>query len=212
MIRLARLINHDPQSKNYPAETAPIKSVSWSHSGPVLDQGDIGSCTGNAAADCMNTAPLYDGKRPLLDERAAVAIYSWATHHDGFGGVYPPTDTGSSGLAAAKAVKSLGLIRSYRHAFGLEHALGALSRGPVMVGIPWYHSMFRPDAQGFIRPDGNVEGGHELAVIANNADKRFVTLLNSWGPDWGINGTAYVSWDDFGALLSDQGDCTVLIP
>lgn len=207
--RLARHVEHDEASRQFPAETAPLQSVKWEHAGPVLDQGQLGSCTGNAASDALNTKPLWDGKRRLLTEQDAVAIYSWATHHDGFPGVYPPDDTGSSGLAVCKALKKLGLIRAYRHAFGLQHTLGALAKQPVIIGIPWTDDMFTPDADGFIRPTGQVAGGHEVCLIELDVENQSVTLLNSWGSTWGQDGTAKLTWDDLGALLAQQGDCTV---
>ena len=74
--------NHDPRSLDHPAEVAPLVSVRHQHHGPVLDQGQLGSCTGNATAQALNTDPLMPDGRRLLTEQDAVAIYSWATHHD----------------------------------------------------------------------------------------------------------------------------------
>lgn len=210
--RLARHVEHDPASKDFPADTAALHTVGWTP-GAVLDQGDIGSCTGNALADCLNTTPLHKDGAPFLDERAAVAIYSWATHHDGFWGHYPPRDTGSSGLAACKAGKHLGLLRGYTHAFGIAHALGALQLQPVMIGIPWYQGMFDPDGDGFLSVTGDVKGGHEIALIGYNVSGQYVTVLNSWGTGWGVDGTARLHESDLDRLLSERGDCTVpLIP
>lgn len=210
MYRLARLLEHDPASWEFPADTAAIQTVSWAHPGPVLDQGDVGSCTGNALADCLNTLPLYKSGA-FLDERSAIAIYTWATHHDNVPGSYPKEDTGSTGLAACKAGKHLGLLSGYKHAFGVEHTLGALSLQPVMIGIPWYNGMFTPDGDGFVNVTDGVAGGHEIAVIGNDTLNQFVTLLNSWGSGWGMNGTAKLRWSDLERLLAEQGDCTVPI-
>lgn len=206
--RLARHVEHDPRSKGFPAETRELKTVLWAP-GLVLDQGDIGSCTGNALADCLNTSPLHKDGTPFLDERAAVAIYSWATHHDNIWGHYPPHDTGSSGLAACKAGKHMGLLRGYTHAFGIEHTLGALQLQPVMIGIPWYESMFNPDGDGFLSVSGKTDDGHEVAVIGYDVTDRYATVLNSWGAGWGVNGTARLREEDLDRLLSERGDCTV---
>lgn len=206
--RLARHVEHDFRSRDFPAETAPLRSVNY-EPGPVLDQGQIGSCTGNALADCLNTKALHKDGAPYLDEKAAVSIYSWATYHDNVPGHYPPNDTGSSGLAACKAGKHLGLIRSYRHAFGIAHTLGALMLQPVMIGIPWYNEMFNPDADGFVTVAGGVAGGHEIALVGYDENDKYVTLLNSWNHTWGINGTAKLHVNDLDRLLSEQGDCTV---
>ena len=208
---LGRRVEHDEASRLYPAVAvaAPLSSAQHVHHGPVLDQGNLGSCTGNAAAQCLNTEPFAGPS--LLDENAAVAIYSWATHHDKYYGSYPPDDTGSSGLAVAKAVRHLGLISTYRHAFGLAHVLGALVLQPVIIGIPWMNDMFTPDAQGYLSPTGGVAGGHEVALIEISVEEESVTLLNSWGAGWGHNGTAKLRWTDLGTLLAQQGDCTVFV-
>jgi hypothetical protein len=201
---LGRHVEHDPRSLDFPAETRPaLKSVLWGPPPIVLDQGRIGSCTGNATVDVLNCLGHN------YDEKVAVAIYTWATHHDGIPGAYPKEDTGSTGLAAAKAAKHFGLLKSYRHAFGTDHTLGALMLQPVMIGIPWYEGMFDPDGDGFLSVTGGVAGGHEIAIIGYDATDKYVTFLNSWGPTWGENGTAKVHVNDLDRLLSEQGDCTV---
>jgi hypothetical protein len=35
---------------------------------------------------------------------------------------------------------------------------------------------------------------------------------NSWTLQWGISGRAYITFDDLGTLLADDGDCTVFVP
>jgi len=211
---LGRFVEHDERSRQFPASTLPLRTVTWAHHGPVLDQGNLGSCTGNAMSQCLNTdpfrAPLEAAGIPLLDESTAVAIYSWATHSDSYPGFFPPTDTGSSGLAVAKAATRLGYLTRYHHAFGLAHTLGALSAGPVLIGIPWLEGMFDPDPDGYLHPTGEVAGGHELVLVGLDTAKQDVTGINSWGENWGpIGGAFKLHWDDLAALLSADGDCTV---
>ena len=43
-------------------------------------------------------------------------------------------------------------------------------------------------------------------------DQRLVGFTNSWGPDWSVKGRFFMSWDDCGTALADQGDVTVLRP
>jgi hypothetical protein len=173
------------------------------------DQGELGSCTGNAMAGALMTEPLYARGRDLA-EKDAIELYSEATSIDRFPGVYPPDDTGSSGLAVAKAAKRAGYVSSYRHAFGLQQALGALVVGPVITGVKWYDSFDRPLSTGEIRKTVGAElrGGHEFEVNGIDVENRQVWCVQSWGPLWGglNDGTFWMSWDTWDALLEDQGD------
>ena len=207
---LGRIVQHDPRSFAFPAALAPaLKTVNHRHYGPVLDQGQIGSCTGNAAAQALNTVPLRHGRR-LLAEIDARNLYHYATVLDGYPGTWPPTDTGSSGLAVAKASLKAGYVTGYTHAFGLDQCLAALVLAPVIVGTNWHDSMFTPDSNGFIHPTGAIAGGHEYALIGIDVKRKRVTMLNSWSASWGRNGRAYLTFDDLGALLADQGDVVSL--
>lgn len=199
---------HDPRSRAFPAAAAPLRTVMHAH-GPVLDQGAVGSCTGHAAAAALNCAVLR-GRRRYLSHKDAEALYSAATKVDAFPGAWPPTDTGSDGLSVAKAARAKGYITSYQHAFGVGHALGALVKGPIIVGTAWSANMWEPDANGFVHPGGEVDGGHEYALIGLDVEHQFVLAQNSWG-DWGpLGGLFKLSFTDLGALLADGGDATVL--
>lgn len=204
--------SHDYRSRMFPAGTAPLVTTMHTHHGPVLDQGQLGSCTGNAASQALNTDPLLLAGRRLLTEADAIAIYSWATHHDSYDGAYPPEDTGSDGLAVGKAAKHLGLISRYGHAFGLQHVLGALVLHPLIIGIPWLQGMFTPGADGYLQVTGAVAGGHEVCLRGVDVERQAVRLLNSWSASWGDQGEAWLRWADLGSLLAQRGDATVLIP
>ena len=142
------------------------KSRHWERVLSVLDQGQLGSCTGNAGTGALGTQPFYDavGSSVLLDpndeaaaEQFAVQLYSDATVVDGYPGNYPPEDTGSSGLAICKVLKSRGTINGYRRACGSRAPASCwlLQNGPVLQGMPWYNAFFTPDPQGFIDTDPN---------------------------------------------------------
>ena len=40
-------------------------------------------------------------------------------------------------------------------------------------------------------------GGHAMCVIGYDDNKKAFQLMNSWGPEWGDNGLAWVSYSDF---------------
>lgn len=213
---LGRLVQHDPRSRNFPADrTRTPKSILWAHTAPVLDQGDLGSCTGNATAQLLNTVRFTHARdvvgKTYLAEDDAVQIYELATQLDTIPGTYPPDDTGSSGLAAAQAGQRLGYFSQYQHAFGFDHFTSAIQNQPVIVGTDWYDSMFQPDARGKVSVSGSVVGGHEYLVLGINVSAREVICLNSWSNTWGVNGRFRISFSDFTKLLNSGGDVTVPI-
>src|SRR5450631_3388497 len=78
-----------------------LKDQHWDRVLAILDQGQLGSCTGNAGTGALGTQPLYDaaGKSVLpavtdaaAAEKFAVSLYSDATVADGYPGKYPPDD------------------------------------------------------------------------------------------------------------------------
>lgn len=208
MPTFGRLVQHDPRSRAFPVAAGPIGTRTHYHHGEILDQGNVGACTGFAITQALNTGPLKVKARPVLDHEVALDLYRAATRRDDVPGEWEPTDTGSSGLAACKAAMNAGLISGYRHAFNLTDALAALTTQPVIIGVDWYTGMLNP-TKGWLKPTGVIEGGHEVALIGINTTHRRVTVLNSWGPQWGNHGRAWLSFDDLGQLLADQGDCTV---
>lgn len=183
---------------------AVLKTTMHQRNVPIFDQGDLGSCTGNAAVGCISTTP-YTAHG---DEAMAVAVYSEATHLDNIGGVYPPTDTGSSGLAVMKALKKRGLIKSYTHTFSLSSTLKALVLRPGITGITWLSGCDNPDSTGLVHYSGYVRGGHEIELIGLDAEKQLVWFANSWGASWGKAGMFCMSFSDYAKALADHGDAT----
>ncbi|PBC80104.1 hypothetical protein BX265_4940 [Streptomyces sp. TLI_235] len=234
-ITYGRLEHHDPRSRAYPCAALPgvaLRSVTWTRRIPILDQGSIGSCTGNAATGWLATdstgrtatdtvtitaagaaashGRFADGAH-RLDENFALGLYSLATRLDGLPGTYPPEDTGSSGLGVAKALKALGLASSYGHAFSEPAMATVLQRRPVIIGIPWLNSMETPGQDGRIPvvPSSGVAGGHEVEVTALDVEAGRYWITNSWGSGWGIDGRGWVPRTAMAWLLAQGGDVTV---
>ena len=208
---LGRNVEHDVRSWHFPARRVEPKTVLWEHNAPVLDQGQLGSCTGNALAQCLNTE-FFKSSRPngvYLTEGDAVALYSKATELDDFPGEYPPTDTGSSGLAVCKAGIQHGFLTGYTHPFGIDDVMGALTISPLIVGIDWYYSMETPDGDGFVWPKGKLAGGHEIVLLGQDLEQGDFTFLNSWSDKWGLNGRFKMKAKVFANLLANEGDATV---
>ena len=141
---LGQLLDHDERSRAFAfgAQTAAHESVLWEHTAPVLDQGELGSRTGNAMAELFDSAVFVASRigDAYLDEAEAVRPYSRATTLDRCKGRYPPRDTGSSGLGVAKAAMPVRGFSSseddMRFAFGRSMYLAAAWRIALGVILP----------------------------------------------------------------------------
>jgi hypothetical protein len=227
---LGRNVNHDSASRSYRVQVprkVDFRSVRHQSSIGILDQGSVGSCTGNAGTSAIYHAPYVSGVvKPWAypaSESGAVSLYSDATKVDPFAGSYPPTDTGSDGLSIAKVLKAKGIISGYLWAFTLDEALAQLMKTPLLTGIPWLNSMFDTTSDGHaghvvVNQMSGAAGGHEICVdelvvgTATNRGDWFVGGPNSWGPGWGDGGRWYLSVPEWDWLLSQQGDVTALVP
>lgn len=195
------------------------QSITWPSVIARLDQGNVGSCTGNAAVDSLGCLPLATHvDTTKLNEALALQIYSAAETIDG-DGPYPPNDNGSCGASAAQAAVNAGLGKSFVDYVGVYALIEGLQSGPVMCGTNWFDSMMTPDSSGIITvpvdPNATPVGGHEYTVNAYMVNPSapgggWLTIINSWGDAWGIDGTARISVTDMQALLNQGGDVVQL--
>ncbi len=117
----------------------------------------------------------------------------------------------ASTLACAPASSEAGHFSEYRWAFGLNDVLLAIGyTGPVVLGINWWEGMYSPDANGYIRPEGSIVGGHAILARGVSRLRKDVTLRNSWGTDYGFNGgDCRITWDDLAVVLAQDGEACV---
>lgn len=225
---LNRVPNFDERSRAFRAvegiEENPFRSYTW-RCNAWNDQGQEGACVGFAWSHELAARPA---EYPA-DATVAHQIYEKAKQLDQWPG---EAYDGTSVLAGAKAVHGMvgqegkPLIEEYRWAFGIEDAVRVLGyRGPLVLGINWHEGMWHPDSNGFIKPTGNVVGGHAIlaravkivwrnghgpATVDNlDTEKSYVTLRNSWGRDWGLGGDCRISVMDLNFLLKEQGEACI---
>lgn len=224
---LGRHVHHDPLSRQFVhprrATNTTLTAVYHPRVVPVFDQGDLGSCVGNAALGILGTEPFYSAllAAGLIDyatglfpftEEGAVALYSAVTQVDPFDGAWPPQDTGSDGLSAAKALTARGLVPGYRHTFAPGDALAALMDVPLLIGTLWTDSMFYPNRRGLVSV-GDLSyavGGHEYIADQYDPANGWIGCTTSWGTSFGRQGRFYLTVDDFARLLEQDGDVIAL--
>lgn len=212
--------NHDPRSLDYPIrETVgrvERRDRQWD-TGPVTDQGREGACVGFAWTNEATAKPVpADLTRlrvhaPHDPNLFASFLYGMAQYIDEWEG---QAYSGTSVLAGAKAAQNAGLLKAYRWAFNIDDVIDAIiTTGPVVIGIPWYDGMYQAP-NGVLRRAGSKVGGHALLATGYTQQSEKVggpsiTLQNSWGDDWGINGLAEIAVPDLTALLAEQGEACV---
>jgi hypothetical protein len=223
--RLGRHINHDPRSLLYPfrpRSSRRITSIQHKRYIEVLDQGQLGSCTGNDGIGRLGTGLYYAtinaaDRYHNLDEPDAVDLYSRATQIDPYPGAYIPgdpasEDTGSDGLSVAKVLKEFGIISGYTWAFSMGDLLQALMERPVGFGTYWFDGMFSPDAEGLVKPTGSVAGGHQFCMDGYDQARGWFWNTNSWGLGFSLGGRFAMEGETVQYLLDRQADMIVYEP
>ena len=206
--KLGRIPEFDNRSRGFPIRALlgaprPPRSYTW-NCYAQLDQDGVGACVGFSWAAELAARPVIIKN---VTNAIGMSIYKRAQQLD----EWPGEDyEGSSVLGGAKAVSEYGFLDEYRWGFSLSDALEAISyHGPAVLGINWYSGMFSPGPAGIIKPTGAIAGGHAILANGISAKKQLVRLHNSWGTDWGINGDAFLSFEDLGTLLKEEGECCI---
>lgn len=209
--------NYDERSRNYPIrgvvrKPAKRKNRLW-EVGPILDQGSEGACVGFGwTAEALASPVRVDLKRikaraPKEPNKFAQYVYAFAKTIDEFEGV---DYDGTSVLAGAKSMQTFGLLKEYRWAFSMDEVVdGIIAKGPVVLGIPWYESMYEAP-NGILTVSGKLAGGHCILAVGYKVypgGEDAVILQNSWGPEWGINGLAEIKVSELAKLVAEGEAC-----
>lgn len=211
--RLDRVEQFDERSRGYnvaelfgSTEQA-LRSYTW-RCEPVLDQGREGACVGFAWSHEMAARPkVVKG----IDNTTAQALYKRAQQLDPWPG---ESYSGTSVLAGVKAAQEQGHFSEYRWAFNLHDlALAVGRKGPAVLGIPWFDSMYSTehvvDGRHRVVVGGTKVGGHAILCNGFNKKRREFRLHNSWGEGWGQKGGAWIEWDSLQALMAMGGEACI---
>jgi hypothetical protein len=186
----------------------------WWTGGAWLDQGATGTCVGHAWGHYIEDGPVTH--RGTIDPygiyRDAVAVDEWPDNDHETTASEGRLQFGTSVRAGAKVLQRRGLISQYRWAFDLPTVVDTLLElGPVVAGTWWYESMFRPAPDGRVTVSGGRAGGHAYLLNGVNVDRRLVRAKNSWGREWGRDGSFWLTFDDLDRLIAEQGEACLAL-
>lgn len=192
---------------------------------PILDQGTEGACTGFGLASVVNyllrTRDGFEDKTPVspwmlyqlakrYDEwpgenydgsSARGAMKGWHKH-----GVCSKTHWEKGGSLTPKAAGDA-VARPLGAYYRVNHKdLVAMHCAIAEVGILYATATVHAGwddvgSDGVIKMSDEILGGHAFAIVAY--DKEGFWLQNSWGPGWGKEGFAHISYDDWLANGTD---------
>lgn len=203
---------HDPRDYQFStmalhAEAAAVDRKFYTMVNPDfrIDQGSEGTCVGHAATNVLLAGPsphrdYVSFETEELAHQFARRLYLEASGDTTYQrGMYPRD--------ACAELLEWGLIESYWKVVTVEDLVTALlTFGPVMLTVPWYASMYNV-VGGYIRVNltSTHVGYHELAITGidmapDSGVPPFVRIQNSWGSDWGTNGTAKLTIENLRLL------------
>lgn len=226
---LGRVHAPDAGDKNFPMRLMldPMREVAFPmgvpqgsrhyNTGPVLNQGNTGTCVEHGWTSRINDAPfMRKTGLPQFDYyRIAVGLDEFPGNDHERRAPVSQLQYGTSVRAGAKVGQQLGLIESYLWAESVEdvRAWHLTGRGGVVLGITWKSDMFRTDSDGFISYTGTVEGGHCVAskgwsdtVKRKGRIVRALRIKQSWGNSWGERGFCWITEDDLAKAFQDDGE------
>lgn len=214
-----------------------LKAKAWRR-GTVLDQGAEGACVGHGVVAELLADPvrvkLDDADLgedvPRDPQDLAFWLYRAAQRDD----EWPGEDySGTSVNAGMRVARSLGFLSGWRWIETYEDMRDCLMYvGPLVLAIPWHDGMY--DAPGgIVTATGEQVGWHCILATGYDpsmtvtSDDRFaatsdpntngpqpreaIRLLNSWGPDWGENGAAWMDAAELWNLIA-YNDGEVVAP
>jgi hypothetical protein len=198
---------------------------------PVLDQGSEGACTGYGLATVANYLLTRRKVEPDPAPVSPRMLYEMARRYDEWPGEnYSGSSArgamkgwhrhgvcGDTQWRSARGARSGGRLTDARTSDALRRPLGAYLRvnhldlvamhsALAEVGVLFASCMVHAGWESVTR-EGDIPypapaaGAHAFAVVAYDAQGFWIQ--NSWGPRWGLDGFARISYDDWLANASD---------
>ena len=189
--------------------------------GPVLNQGNCGSCVAFATVGTLEAQAAINAGKPNLrasfSPQALFACGGGACNRGWMPSIASlfmkyvgtvdeaclPYTSGSTGEDAKcsqkcsdskdRTLKVQG-TRSGGHSIASVKA--ALIKGPLITTLTVYADFDTYVSGVYKHVSGAMLGGHAVSLVGYDNDKRAWLIRNSWGEEWGEKGFAWISWDD----------------
>lgn len=79
----------------------------------------------------------------------------------------------------------------------------ALLEGPMMTSLRVYEDFLQYSSGVYKHVTGSMVGGHAVSLVGFDDQKRAWLIRNSWGPEWGEGGFAWMSYDDISGIAGE---------
>lgn len=188
----------------------------------IWDQGEIGSCTGQACSAAVAYCLAYHKMQLFIPSRLFIYFNARVAEQT------IQSDSGARLRTCIKTLHKYGVCPEpewpylqgkfaerpptlcYTHAAEHQilkyekvsqttwHIRAVLNRGfPIVFGFSVYDSFYHTGADGVVslpQYSENLHGGHAVVIVGHNDEKRLFTCRNSWGDSWGQNGYFYMPY------------------
>lgn len=206
-----------------------VNGQSWV--GPVMDQGNCGSCVAFASIGTLEAQMNIATKIPWLNQQfSPQALFAcggggcetgwWPSSAANFlqrTGVpdeaCSPYVSGATGQdvacnsicsdASSRSQKINNVTTPSGGSVDYQAVKQALQQGPLVTTLTVYADFMSYGSGVYKHTTGEYLGGHAVSLIGYDDAKRAWIIRNSWGPTWGDNGFAYVSYDDESGVASE---------
>lgn len=193
----------------------PHRLTRWRTRPTPLNQGRLGYSTGFGWAAMLENV---DSERLPGSEGAAIQIAQGA-HQDDQAHSRNRV-VGASLLGGARYAMSQGWITGHVWTWSVDGVIDILcSYGPVLLGVPWFDSMYEPNEYGIVSANGTQVGRHAILatayIPAHEALKlgygptNLVEFVPNLGMGYGVRGRAYLRLMDLAFMMKTEGEAVV---
>ena len=197
---------------------------------PILDQGNCGSCVAFATIGTLETQFNISSLMPFRGLKLSpqnlfacgggACDFGWqpesaAQFLQNTGVVDEsclPYSSGATGQdvqcsacsdSSQRTYKISGYKTPTRGTVDLDLIKQALQDGPLVTTMVVSADFLTYSSGVYKHTSGDMLGGHAVSIVGYDDKLRAFIVRNSWGPEWGVGGFVYISYDDDSGIGSD---------